>query len=144
MCTETKPLEYFHEGNGSYCKECRKDYVREHSKGYVRKKKTTKISKFRALSNGDIEALFIGGKNLKDIAKMFNITSGAVSLEITKRSQDKPLRRSDLIKMYQNDYAKMSEIKEDDLFSVGAWTQSSNKKSFVNAGLMTGKSLKYN
>jgi len=105
-------------------------------------KKIFKIDSLRGIT--DVEFIqLMNEKQLKEIAEDFDISPSQVSLEISKRNLFEVKKENKSRKIKFNPKRKQFIIKEEELHCKGAWINSPERISFVNAGLIKNKSIKY-
>jgi hypothetical protein len=106
-------------------------------------KRVYKIERLRRLTDFDLIKLIEGGETLDNIAKSLDVTRSQLSLEITNRDLYKVKGDRRTRKVNFKPAKKVYQIDEDEIHSVNSWMNSKERSSFVNAGLMQNKSLKY-
>ena len=125
--------------NKSWCISCYQDYYLERVGSGKRK---SKIAIFRKITDSQM-IILLTEISQKDIAKMYNLSVSAISLEITKRNLYgiKKIRRTRKVEFTP---IKIDDTtSEDKLYSLNSWINSKERKSFINAGMMKNKSLSY-
>lgn len=132
-------MKDFNASHQSWCTLCLRSYYHE-------RKPPLKPKKINALRNvTDFELIQLITENtLEQIAVKLSVSKTDISKETTRRGLFNPnkygrrkVKREPIVRPYET-------TSEDDLHSVGAWSRSKERKSFINAGLMVNKSLKYN
>jgi len=92
-------------------------------------KKLSRLKELKALSLEDFEELF-EGKQQKSVAYDFGVSSSMVSKEVCRREIKKVMDTVDMRTEFQ-------------VQSEGAWKNSPERYSFVEAGLMVNKSINF-
>jgi len=107
-------------------------------------KRVYKIDKLRAISNIEFIKMITDEMGLKDIAIKYDISLSQLSLEMARRDLFTVKDLNKTRKVQRNFISKLPDLTpEDEIYSKDSWVNSAERYSFVNAGLMQNKSLKY-
>jgi hypothetical protein len=90
----------------------------------------SRLLELRALSAEEFDLLISLNKEQKDIAIQFGLAPSQVSKEVAQREVKKLMSTVDMRKEFQ-------------IVSTGAWTNSPERHSLAEAGLISNISLKY-
>ncbi len=128
---------------GGYCKVCSRERYRK--KRGIEGRPIVKRDILRKRSDLEIRKLIDEYGSLIAISKALGVSVSQVSLEISKRDiyQLETAGKGTRRKYYKPELIARREKAEHELCSKDAWINSPERKSFVNAGLMKNKSLKY-
>lgn len=126
-----------------FCKVCTRERYRK-KKGIIGEP-VYKIDRFRSLSDLEMRKVVDEFITLTAVAKAFGCSRSQISLEVSKRDlySLNDVGNSTTNRFYKPELEVVHYKTEHELRSKDAWINSPERKSFVNAGLMRNKSLKY-
>jgi len=94
-------------------------------------KRLSRLKELRALST-DVFLIELNKYEFQyEFAYQYGVTSSMISKEIQRREESITLEKYD-------------DKSEDEICSINAWKNSPERKAYLNAGLMSNKSIKYN